>query len=623
MLGETQSGLKSNERSRKISSDPYESIRIIEPQKECPFACAWLREVPLAHETVCVKCLPMSGSSRRKGDEFQDLQALRTVLELYIRRAEFNVFLEYEKTQAADDIVVVQAGAVRAIQAKYSVDNLAVYVPDDFTSPERRTYFGRFAKGWLNAQTAYPNAAVTVELLSNRGRDSQLERIVGADGKFTQLFVDGRMRGAARKFREALLSACGFAGSNANRLFREFLAAFRFQLREPSLADLRQLIETELLDRRLGVSDRNVFHQLKELVERHAIEVHDPITPAILDDVFRAAQRRFLVPQVFPVEKETFVNVGGFRTALRSEIESTPGGYVVVNGLPGSGKSTSLSEFFDELADESQFAVCRYYCFVGPQDDMARLRIEAESLRVNLISALQELFPDLLDRRFDYSERNFVNVLRRLGQQLTGQGKKLVILLDGLDHAERDQTVKDSVLSALPTALPNGVVIVVGSQELRNWEPLALWDGRQRHHVGVPLFTRAEAESYLVDKNLLTLESASVTNIYSKSEGLPLYLHYVVRWLREHNGDVHSLSEMPEAGGGDIRDYYERLWISFERENMLNARHLCGVLAALRFPISAKELAEFQTVVSIAAVPLALQAIASAPKTECERVGVP
>src|SRR5439155_7340652 len=60
----------------------------------------------------------------------------------------------------------------------------------------------------------------------------------------------------------------------------------------------------------------------------------------------------------------------------------------------------------------------------------------------------------------------------------------------------------------------------------------------------------------------------------------------------------------------DIRNYYERLWINFERENMLNARHLCGVLAALKFPVTEEELGEFQTVLSIAEVPLALHAVA-------------
>ena len=151
------------------------------------------------------------------------------------------MYFSNTKTEAVDDMVVVEPGGVRAIQAKYLVDNLAVDVPDDFTAPESRTGIGRFAKGWLNARQEYPNVALTAELLSNRGRDSQLERIIGADGKFTQPFVDGRIRREPRRFRDALRAACAFPGSDADTQFHEFLTAFRFRLREPAIADLRRL----------------------------------------------------------------------------------------------------------------------------------------------------------------------------------------------------------------------------------------------------------------------------------------------------------------------------------------------------------------------------------------------
>ena len=185
-----------------------------------------------------------------------------------------------------------------------------------------------------------------------------------------------------------------------------------------------------------------------------------------------------------------------------------------------------------------------------------------------------------------------------------------MILLDGLDHAERDSSVNDSVLRALPTALPHSVIIVVGTQELKNWEPLALREGRHDHYVPIPLFSQRETESYLIEKNHLAIDHSAVANIYEKSEGLPLYLRYVVTWLRDHNNDISTLSEMPAAVGGDIRDYYEHLWMAFERQNMLNARHLCGVFAALKFSVTEDELGEFQTIFSVAEIPAALQAIA-------------
>jgi hypothetical protein len=69
------------------------------------------------------------GSSRRKGDEFQDLTALKIVLELYIAGNKFRTFLEYEKNEAIDDIVTFSDDGMHAVQAKYAVDPLAWSAP--------------------------------------------------------------------------------------------------------------------------------------------------------------------------------------------------------------------------------------------------------------------------------------------------------------------------------------------------------------------------------------------------------------------------------------------------------------------------------------------------------------
>ena len=562
------------------------------------------------------------GSSRRKGDEFQDFSALRLLLELYASGEDFQVFLEYEKTEAIDDIVIFKGKSIRAVQAKYAINPLAVYVPDDFTDDDSPTYFGKYAKGWKQANIDHAGFEVSVELLSNRGRDSELKRVIGADGNFTRDFIDGTLRKEPKAFRDKLAKVCDFTGPDADKQFQAFLRAFHFQLSQRPLDELRTHLQGEVLDHQLGISDRAVFLELKELIERHAVDLHQPITRAHLDEIFRKAQRRFLLPQVFPVDAAHFVEVAGFGDALRKEIEGMESGYIVVTGLPGSGKSTSLSEFFDRLTKDNQFAVCRYFCFVSPNDDNSRLRLEAEALRVNLLLELQNQFGHLLDRQFDFGEHRFIEVLSALGRSLIAQGQKLVILIDGLDHAERDAQIRDSVLRALPTALPTGVVVVVGTQELKHWQPFALREGREQHHVPIPLFTVAETRTFLEEKHGLALDEAWINRIHQKSEGLPLYLRYVASWLREHAGDPATLEAMPEAGDGDIRNYYERLWADFDREGMGYARHLCGVLAALRFPVRLDELSEFQTGISSIEMDSALRSVAHLLREEDEQVSV-
>ena len=48
-----------------------------------------------------------TGSSRRKGDEYQDLTALQLALESYIAGEEFQLFIEYEEAGSLDDVVIV------------------------------------------------------------------------------------------------------------------------------------------------------------------------------------------------------------------------------------------------------------------------------------------------------------------------------------------------------------------------------------------------------------------------------------------------------------------------------------------------------------------------------------
>ncbi len=561
------------------------------------------------HTTTTSLSRNKRGSSRRKGDEFQDFSALLVVLELYAGGEEYQVYLEYEKTEAIDDIVIFSGNRIRAVQAKYAIDPLAVYVPEDFVDENSATYFGKYAKGWRQAKVDHLGFEITVELLSNRSRDSELEKVIGADGKFTPGFIAGTLRKKPKEFRDKLEKACAFVGPDADKHFQDFLQVFQFRLGQRRLDDLRGYLQGEVLDHKLGISDRTVFLELKELVERHAIDLHEPINRSHLDEVFKKAQRRFLLPQIFPVDSDHFVKVETFEDALRREIENSSGGYIVVTGLPGSGKSTSLSEFFDGLVKDNRFAVCRYFCFVAPDDDNSRLRIQAEALRVNLLSELYREFDSLINRKFDFSEHHFVEALAAIGKVISDQGKKLIILLDGLDHAERDAQVRDTTLCALPTNLPAGVIIVVGTQELKHWQPFALRDGRQQRHVPIPPFTVGEIRTYLVEKHGLHLEEIRIDLIHRKSRGLPLYLRYVASWLREHQSEPETLETMPEAGDGDIRNYYERLWANFERDGMMYGRYLCGVMAAIRFPVRSEELEQFQSAISQVELDAALRSI--------------
>ena len=536
------------------------------------------------------------GSSRRKGDEYQDLTALRIALENYIARKPFKMFLEYEKADSLDDIVLFQETHIRAYQVKYAVNPLDLYELKDLTDPQSRVYLKKLSDSWYTIRESNPDNRLTACLWSNRGLDSALLVLVKPDGTFRPEVIEDSRRKKAKRLRNELASVSGLD----EETFRQFLTDFQFCVRQPTLLELKQFIQSVLLDRELGISDISIFHDLKEAVEDTAIFSRDPITNESIDRLLERLQSKLLIPQVFPVNQDHFVEHKALTRQLDDLLPQIDGGYLIVTGLPGSGKSTSLTTYFRGL-DRATYEVFSYYCFVDINDNAQKMRVRAESLRENLLNEFNRRYPDVLSRRYDYSEPNFLVSLKTLAKHYVEKGRKFVIFLDGLDHAERlEPEVRETLISALPPDLPEGVAIVVGTQELRKW-PRFLKRAREcpENHIQMPLFSASDTQDYLENKRGITgLSDAELVEIHRMCEGLPLYLQYAAEVILSSDTITGAIASLVPAEGGDILQYYELLWEEFEHFGMGSARHLCAAMACLRFSVHREELFTIQALLN-------------------------
>lgn len=532
------------------------------------------------------------GSSRRKGDEYQDLTALRLALEHYIARTPFEMLLEYEKSGNLDDIVLFLGTEIVAYQVKYAVNSLDVYDASDLIDLSSPVCLKKFADSWKTLRKRFPRYSLTARLCSNRALDVALVDLVTPDGTFKPEVIEDRRRGNAKKLRSAMESTSGLNPSS----FLKFLKDFQFHVRQPTLTELEQYIRTVLIDKELGLSDNAIFLDLKEAIKQNAIFSKDAITAESIDRLLERLQSKLLIPQVFPVNQDHFVEQKALSEQLDKLLPQINGEYLVVTGLPGSGKSTSLTSYFDSI-DRAKYEVFRYYCFVGVNDNAQKMRVQAESLRANLLSEFHRRYPDVLKRRHDYSEYNFLESLKTLADFFVERGRKFIIFLDGLDHAERLQSeVRDTVISALPSDVPKGVAIVVGTQELHKW-PHFLKLTRECHetHIQMPLFEELETQDYLENKRGISgLSRAEILEIHKKSEGLPLYLRYAAEIILSSGAVTAAIASLAPATGGDIRNYYGLLWEEFDRVGMADARHMCAVMACLRFSVYRDELHNIQ-----------------------------
>lgn len=532
------------------------------------------------------------GSSRRKGDEFQDLTALRIALENYIARKPFKMFLEYEKAESLDDIVLFQETHIKAYQVKYAVNPHDLYEPKDLIDPRGRVYLKKLSDSWYSIRESHPGRRLTAILCSNRSLGSALSDLVTSVGTFRPDVIEDRRRKKAKRLRIELASATGLD----EETFRQFLTDFQFCVRQRNLPDLEQFIQSVLLDKELGIADTAIFLDLKDAIRRNAIYSQDAITIESLDRILDRLKSKLLIPQVFPVDQNHFVEQKALTKQLDSVLPQSDGGYLIVTGLPGSGKSTSLTTYFREL-DRATYEVFSYYCFVDISDNAQKMRVRAESLRENLLSEFHRKYPDVLRRRYDYSESNFLVSLKTLAEYFVEQSRTFVIFLDGLDHAERlAPEVRETINSALPSKVPEGVVIVVGTQELHTWPHfLKRAKANPKTHIPMPLFTESETHDYLVNKREITgLSGANILDIHRKCEGLPLYLRYAAEFIISSGAISDAIAYLAPAEGGDIRSYYGLLWEEFDRVGMGDARHLCAVIACLRFLVHRDEFVRIQ-----------------------------
>lgn len=273
---------------------------------------------------------------------------------------------------------------------------------------------------------------------------------------------------------------------------------------------------------------------------------------------------------------------------LRRALSTLRSGYVALVGAPGSGKSTALTEVLRGHPD-----AVRYYAFLRDESQPAHPRGEAMNFLHDLVAMLEGRGVDAGGETPHHGTLTELRTrlqrqLRALHERWRETGRTNILLVDGLDHVPEDPRVRDSLLDELPppTALPEGVLIILGTQTLEILPAelrLYFQSESARRIVITPLslsLTRAAFDRAGLGEILGSLLSQAVERV----AGLPLALAYLIRWLRDCPPETdlaRRLADFPECGG-DIARYYARLWGGLETRAEQSVRTLLALLARLR-----------------------------------------
>ena len=134
----------------------------------------------------------------------------------------------------------------------------------------------------------------------------------------------------------------------------------------------------------------------------------------------------------------------------------------------------------------------------------------------------------------------------------------------------------------LPSSLPEGVFIILGSQsyDLKDikQEIKAEFQKGDRT-IQIDSLKKEEVYKYISSiDSLIQLSDAQKLRIFEKSQGHPLYLSYLIEKISQSDSIDDTINSF-ELFDGSIENYYKKIWHPIQQEE--NLIHFLGLIGRI------------------------------------------
>lgn len=260
--------------------------------------------------------------------------------------------------------------------------------------------------------------------------------------------------------------------------------------------------------------------------------------------------------------------------------------WLLISGSPGSGKTVIAASF---ESDNNSISIIGRYFIKIPNDSLSlAIRISKEFLLQwfeDLICIIITGLPSAKNNlSFNDRLKRLSIFLGDLSDFLNNNKKNGVFIIDGLDEVPD----LNSFLNIIPVKLPNNISILLSctSKEIL---PSFLKNGLEDAHIIVVTpIDIGQCEAFIIKelgKEKLTIDN--VQGLALKSEGHPLYLRYLINYVKTQNIEDYEINNwinnIPPIGG-DILKYYNTIWD--KTYSTADKLWILIILAQLRQPIS-------------------------------------
>lgn len=502
-------------------------------------------------------------ASKNLGDDYRDAIGLQYIVEM-IRNPAAIEWVSFEDPEAAyfDDVIVKFPDRVEYLQAKYKVDS-STWSLDNLLSRKSsrsRSFLQKWAISWRKVQALGWPYAATIRM---RGTpDSGLAQLLhDGFGGFCDVATLKSVSSPEWDKMSQQMEDVGLSVTEIDDFLRDLKMQFHDEDVEVFLEEVRQ----SFFRLGAGVNEHNWNALLEQL--RHWVRYRLPAPDGRIRslDARSAAQlwdpKQHVLPQKFDLGESVYVLRMGMRASLEAHFQTRQGGLVILQGPPGSGKSSFLTWLQESPPKDSSLSIS-HFCFTGLEDKFVNARLDAHRSVKGLLATIALKAHSRLTNTENPDHACLAPWLRILAQDALSKGERVYLILDGLDHVvrERDKEEVRNLLRFLPSPIPDGLWVILGTQPLNHLFPPSL-ERTALHSLDIENFDEMAVEEYLKAHFGQQVEDDLVEAARQLSGGNPLYLHYLCQTLLDKGRlpRPDDLERIPPYQD-NIENYYRALW---------------------------------------------------------------
>ena len=247
------------------------------------------------------------------------------------------------------------------------------------------------------------------------------------------------------------------------------------------------------------------------------------------------------IPEDFIIDKKALIKTDSRLNQIKTGLSKSS--RLVVTGEPGTGKSWLIENLKSHLSDTT---IIRHYCYtsLSEESEVFKKRVSKDAMIGSLIAQLEREIG-----RFEIQEKKYASDINSLNERLNQVNKKVLLIIDGIDHvwrtyqrvngylSEKEETILE-IINKISSTNPN-VSILVLSQPIDQLSLLTTFDKIELVPIDESFVIQSLQKQKI--KNVRISETSLSRLVLQQSNGNALYCKYIIDSIAKKIEDSESI----------------------------------------------------------------------------------